>query len=63
MNRLRHDDFLEIFSDSQVEVLLEENTSDDSLFKVLESIHLDQVYAQKSKDILKITSSWIVASS
>jgi SAM-dependent methyltransferase len=62
MNRLRHDDLLEIFSDSQAEILLEENAWDDSLLKILESIGLDQVYAHKSKEVLKITSSWIVAS-
>lgn len=62
MNRLRHDDFLKIFFDSQVEIFLEENTWDDSLLKILESIYLDQLYSQKGKEILKITSSWIVAS-
>lgn len=62
MNRLRHDDLLKIFSDSQVEILLEENTFDNSLLKILESIHLDKAYVRKSKEILRITSSWIVAS-
>lgn len=63
MNRLRHDDLLRIFSGSQAEILLEENTWDESLLKVLESIDLDEVYAHKSKEVLKTTSSWIVASS
>jgi len=60
MNRLRHDDFLKLFSDLDIEILLEDTTSDSSLLDILTSMRLDQAYAKKSENVLQITSSWIL---
>lgn len=60
MNRLRHDDFLQLFSDLDIKILLEDTTSDSSLLDVLTSMRLDPAYARKSESTLQITSSWIL---
>lgn len=60
MNRLRHDDFLNMFAEVDIPILFQEVLSDANLASLLDSIRLDPQYARKSKEVLQVTSSWLV---
>lgn len=59
MNRLRHDDFLNMFAEVDIPILLQEVLSDANLASLLDSIRLDPQYARKSKEVLQVTFSWL----
>jgi hypothetical protein len=62
MNRLRHDDFLEIFSDLNFDILETQPSYSSDIKRILEfkEIVLDQKFSSKATDMLSITGSWFV---
>jgi ubiquinone/menaquinone biosynthesis C-methylase UbiE len=61
MNRLRHDDFQELFFECNTAIILEEVFHDQTLNSVLETISIHDKYKSKEKDILLVISSWFIA--
>jgi SAM-dependent methyltransferase len=63
MNRLRHDDFINLFQDSNHHILINEPTKDDNLLSVIESSNfvLSEKFKHKSKDVISTTSSWFIS--
>ena len=63
MNRLRHDDFLSLFESSGQRILDAELDIDYRSQAVLRdgALIVDDKFANKSKDILSVTASWIVS--
>lgn len=63
MNRLRHDDFLELFASASARILETEPHIDARAKELLESNQLivDRRFREKSVEILSIDSSWIIA--
>ncbi|MDH6099448.1 class I SAM-dependent methyltransferase [Anabaenopsis sp. FSS-46] len=61
MNRLRHDDFRKLFFESKCSILLEYPFYGDNLLPVLDSLRIHSDYQFKNKQILSITSAWIVS--
>lgn len=63
MNRLRHDDFLNIFESNGNKILAAESDSSKKIPELLrkKNIILDQKYRSKSDEVLSILSSWIVS--
>jgi len=63
VNRLRQDDYLEIIRAAHQNVLLCEAGVDDRAHELLEKngLKLAERFARKPKDILEITSSWILS--
>ena len=63
MNRLRHDDFLSLFESSGQRILDAELDIDHRSQAVLRdgALIVDDKFANKSKDILSVTASWIVS--
>ncbi len=62
MNRLRHDDFVNLFNSSMQHIVDVEQEKNDQMCDILNSktFKLNERFKDKSKDILAITSSWIV---
>jgi hypothetical protein len=63
MNRLRDDDFIELFKRSNQKILISETYIDASVKELLTtgSLKLNARFAGKVDDILAITGSWIVS--
>jgi SAM-dependent methyltransferase len=63
MNRLRHDDFVSLFLALGNLVLLDEVNQDSDVVKLLEfnKTKLHSRFSQKTKEVLAISSSWIIA--
>lgn len=63
MNRLRHDDFLQLFDKAEQKIVNVEPCIDPRSEKILsiQSLHLDDRFSSKSREILAITGSWVVA--
>jgi SAM-dependent methyltransferase len=63
MNRLRHDDFIDIFSSLGNHILESQPNKDKSLVEFLRSgeLRLDHRFRSKPEEILTITGSWIIA--
>lgn len=62
VNRLRHDDFLSLFESVGHKILYVEPTIDKGIEEVLRNsnFHLHERFRTKPKEILEITSAWIV---
>ncbi len=63
MNRLRHDDFIDVFHSAGLKIL---NTYPDSDSRILEMLkrrrfQLDDRFQNRSPEILSITASWILS--
>lgn len=63
MNRLRHDDFLTLFENVGHQILSSDSHTDQRSRHLLKSgqLQLDKKYQSKKKDILSITSSWLIS--
>jgi len=63
MNRLRHDDFINLFQDLNHHILINEPTKNDSLLSVVESSSfiLNEKFKYKSRDVLATTSAWFIS--
>ncbi|MDA9027169.1 hypothetical protein N9I12_00045 [Gammaproteobacteria bacterium] len=63
MNRLRHDDFLELFEDCGHEVISDVPNVDKEVLELLKSnkVSLDKKFSLKGDEVLSITNSWIVS--
>ena len=63
MNRLRDDDFIELFKRSNQRILISEPDIDSSVQELLTtgSFNINIRFAGKTDDILAITGSWIVS--
>jgi SAM-dependent methyltransferase len=63
MNRLRHDDFVDLFQDMNHQILINEPTKNDNLLSVVESSNfmLNEKFKHKSKDVLATTSAWFIS--
>ena len=62
MNRLRHDDFLSLFSKADQDIISSKTTIDEVVKKKLsnEELILDEKFSSKNKDILSINGSWMI---
>ncbi len=63
MNRLRHDDFIDLFERAGHQILSAKTTEDPRSSKLLDSgeMKLHEGFSIKLKEILSISSSWIVS--
>jgi len=63
MNRLRHDDFIHLFESSNHEIVDIIPIKDKQIKEVLDNrnIQLHDKFSSKSKDIITITSAWILS--
>lgn len=63
MNRLRHDDFINLFEFVGQRIIDVQPKTDKQLYELLndESFQLDERFSSKSKDVLAITEAWIVS--
>lgn len=63
MNRLRHDDFINMFRSAGHKVLVEQPSLNPAVAEMLnsDSIDLDIQFRRKSKDVLAITEAWVVS--
>jgi len=62
MNRLRHDDFLNMFKSSGHEILLNKPDIDERSFYLLKTgnFQVNEKFITKSKEMLSITGAWLV---
>lgn len=62
MNRLRHDDFIELFHKSSHKILIEKTDLDKEALKLLDtkSLELDNRFVNKTNEMNCISSSWLV---
>lgn len=62
MNRMRHDDFLELFHKSNHQIVIEKTDLDDKALKLLESgsLKLDSRFINKTNEVNCIASSWFI---
>lgn len=62
MNRLRHDDFLELFESAGHRILTNEASKDNHSLELLSqgTLPLNERFKNKSEEILSITDSWLV---
>ena len=63
MNRLRHDDFVNLFSSESQRLLDTEPNIDRRSVQLLNSgrLRLDERFGSKSRETLSISSSWFIA--
>ncbi|GAB6098056.1 hypothetical protein JCM14469_43110 [Desulfatiferula olefinivorans] len=63
MNRLRHDDFIEIFESAGQCIIKDYPTKDPGLLDLLNNgtLKLDRRFNSKSKDIITITDAWFIS--
>lgn len=63
MNRLRHDDFLNLFKSVGHNIIADEPSIEDNILKVLRdgTIQLDEKFQSKPKNILSISGAWIIS--
>ena len=63
MNRLRHDDFINLFNSSRQHIIETEPDKDKRVYDLLnnEIFQLNERFNSKSKDVLSITGSWIIS--
>lgn len=63
MNRLRHDDFVDLFKRAAHRILKTEPYVDPRSRELLESgrLRVDEAFGKKSNDILSVSSSWIIS--
>lgn len=63
MNRLRHDDFLNLYASVGHKILYAQPETDPQLYELLsdEDFQLNKRFSSKSKDVLSITGAWIVS--
>lgn len=62
MNRLRIDDFLEIYRECGHRILLDDRTTDaDAMAALAAGLKLDGRFAGKAPEVLSVTRSWIVS--
>ena len=61
MNRMRHDDFLNLFQSMNLKVLLNEPCVDQRSYELIQSGYfpLSEIFQNKSTDVLSITTCWI----
>ena len=60
VNRLRHDDFLEIFKMNDLDVLDEEVFRDSNFLKFKKNYKINSKFANKDEKILNIIGAWII---
>jgi SAM-dependent methyltransferase len=62
VNRMRHEDFLDLFAELGHEIIYMEAPQDESIKKLLDGgrIKLDKKYQARSKDMLSIMGAWFV---
>lgn len=63
MNRLRHDDFIHLFSVINHHILLNKPDVNSSLFDLIKSqdLHLDKKFQSKSEQVISTIGSWFVS--
>jgi len=63
MNRLRHDDFLELFKECNQEIILDKPVINKEVENILKNnmISIDKKFSFKKDNIIATTSSWIVS--
>ncbi len=63
MNRMRHDDYLDLFHQSGHQICGDHPDTDPSLLDLLQSgrLKLDEQFASKTAEVLSITGSWILS--
>jgi len=63
MNRLRHDDFLDLFKESGHEIISDTPNIDKEVLNLLKSnkVSIDKKFSLKGDNVLSITNSWIVS--
>lgn len=63
MNRMRHDDFLDIFVSAGHEILTDDTDVDDRCAAILngDDFKLDVKFENKSKEVLATTGAWIIS--
>ena len=59
MNRLRHDDFIDLFQNLNCEILVDEPNIDESLLLQKSGFKLDAKFSSKSDEAITIIGSWI----
>ena len=64
MNRLRHDDYIQLFESVGHNIIVTQEYTDDRSEKLLKdkNFKLDERFKSKSEDILSIRESWIISS-
>ena len=60
MNRLRHDDFINLFQDLNFKVLIEEPDIDKNLIAQKLNFELNPRFASKSDEVISTIGSWII---
>lgn len=62
MNRLRHDDFVDLFQDLNHHILINEPTKNNNLLSVTEGNNfvLSEKFKHKSSDVIATTSAWFI---
>ena len=63
MNRLRHDDYLQLFKSADQDILLEQGSRDIQAVELLNlgKITLNNRFLNKTKDVLSIIGAWIIS--
>ena len=62
MNRLRHDDFIDLFESLRHDIVKAKTfVSERAKQELQNNIQLDRQFQNKSQEILSIESSWIVS--
>lgn len=63
MNRLRHDDFLNIFQRAGHRILVNEPDVDQRSLELMRAggVQVDERFKAKSEEVLSTISSWVVA--
>lgn len=62
MNRLRHDDYLELFESAGHRIKVTLPDFDQNIREILESgkFQLNEKFSSKSEDVLAMTGSWMI---
>ncbi len=63
MNRLRHDDFVDLFQDLNHHILINKSTKNNNLLSVTEGNNfvLNEKFKHKSSDVIATTSAWFIS--
>lgn len=63
MNRLRHDNFVNLFQDFNHHILINEPTKNDNLLLLIESSNfvLSKEFKHRPKDIIATKSAWFIS--
>jgi hypothetical protein len=61
MNRLRHDDFINLFQNVNCKILIEEPDIDESLLLQKSDFKLNSKFKSKPDEVITIIGSWLVS--